>query len=96
MSKLKLDNEMLTLDIVASDLLTLQALNAARLKEAGAVDATFVTEAINEQPLNLGQGIWLCDSAREGNLRSAIAVSRAANAFDVDSNGRHAGECGDE
>ena len=67
--QLKLDNEMLTLDIVASDLLTLQALNAARLKEAGAVDATFVTKAINEQPLN---------------LRSAIAVSRAANAFDVD------------
>lgn len=33
--QLKLDNEMLTLDIVASDLLTLQALNAARLKEAG-------------------------------------------------------------
>ncbi len=81
--QLKLDNEMLTLDIVASDLLTLQALNAARLKEAGAVDATFVTKAINEQPLNLGQGIWLSDSA-EGNLRSAIAVSRAANAFDVD------------
>ena len=47
------------------------------------VDATFVTKAINEQPLNLGQGIWLSDSA-EGNLRSAIAVSRAANAFDVD------------
>ncbi|BBU82565.1 hypothetical protein EIMP300_39650 [Escherichia coli] len=43
----------------------------------------FVTKAINEQPLNLGQGIWLSDSA-EGNLRSAIAVSRAANAFDVD------------
>jgi len=81
--QLKLDNEMLTLDIVASDLLTLQALNAARLKEARAVDATFVTKAINEQPLNLGQGIWLSDSA-EGNLRSAIAVSRAANAFDVD------------
>ncbi len=33
--QLKLDNEMLTLDIVASDLLTLQALNAARLKEGG-------------------------------------------------------------
>lgn len=52
-------------------------------ERGGAVDATFVTKAINEQPLNLGQGIWLSDSA-EGNLRSAIAVSRAANAFDVD------------
>lgn len=32
--------------------------------------------------MNLGQGIWLSDSA-EGNLRSAVAVSRAVNAFDV-------------
>jgi phosphocarrier protein FPr len=80
---LKLDNETLTLDVVASDLVTLQALNAGRLKEAGAADATFVTRVINDKPLNLGQGIWLNDSA-EGNLRSAIAVSRAATAFDVE------------
>ncbi|SSW77955.1 Fructose-specific phosphocarrier protein HPr [Klebsiella pneumoniae] len=80
---LKLDNETLTLDVVASDLVTLQALNAGRLKEAGAADATFVTRVINDKPLNLGQGIWLNDSA-EGNLRSAIAVSRAATAFEVE------------
>lgn len=67
---LKLDNETLTL----------QALNAARLKEAGAVDASFVSRTINDKPLNLGQGIWLNDST-EGNLRSAVAVSRAASAF---------------
>lgn len=79
---LKLDNDMLSLDVTASDLVTLQALNAARLKEAGAVDAHFVAHVINEQPLNLGQGIWLSDSA-EGNLRSAIAVSRAATPFTV-------------
>lgn len=80
---LKLDNDTLSIDIVASDLVTLQALNAARLKEAGAVDANFVARVINDQPLNLGQGIWLNDSA-EGNLRSAIAVSRAATPFTVD------------
>lgn len=79
---LKLDNDMLSLDVAASDLVTLQALNAARLKEADAVDANFVVRVINEQPLNLGQGIWLSDSA-EGNLRSAIAVSRAATPFNV-------------
>lgn len=79
---LKLDNDMLSLDVTASDLVTLQALNAARLKEAAAVDAHFVAHVINEQPLNLGQGIWLSDSA-EGNLRSAIAVSRAATPFTV-------------
>ena len=81
--ELKLDNDTLTLDVAASSLVTLQALNAARLKETGAVDATFVAKAINEQPMNLGQGVWLSDSA-EGNLRSAIAVSRAANAFEVE------------
>ncbi|MBY6257038.1 fused PTS fructose transporter subunit IIA/HPr protein [Phytobacter diazotrophicus] len=81
-ASLKLDNDTLSLDVVASDLVTLQALNAARLKEAGAVDAVYVARAINEQPLNLGQGIWLNDSA-QGNLASAVAVSRAAKAFDV-------------
>lgn len=79
---LKLDNDTLSLDVAASDLVTLQALNAARLKETGAVDANFVARVINDQPLNLGQGIWLNDSA-EGNLRSAIAVSRAAAPFTV-------------
>ncbi len=74
---LKLDNETLSFDVAASDLLTLQALNAARLKEVGAVDAAFVSHVINDTPLNLGQGVWLNDSA-EGNLRSAVAVSRAA------------------
>ncbi|HFZ8994182.1 TPA: fused PTS fructose transporter subunit IIA/HPr protein [Citrobacter freundii] len=80
--ELKLDNATLSLEVVASDLVTLQALNAARLKEAGAVDAAFVAKTITEQPMNLGQGVWLNDSP-EGNLRSAIAVSRAATAFEV-------------
>ncbi|EHI5279526.1 fused PTS fructose transporter subunit IIA/HPr protein [Salmonella enterica] len=81
--QLKLDNETMTLDVIASSLVTLQALNVARLKEAGAVDAAFVAKTINDSPMNLGQGIWLNDSA-EGNLRSAVAVSRATQAFDVE------------
>lgn len=81
--QLKLDNDMLMLDVAANDLVTLQALNAARLKEAGAVDAAFVAKAINESPMHLGQGIWLNDGV-EGNLASAVAVSRAANAFEVE------------
>jgi phosphocarrier protein FPr len=78
---LKLDLETLTLDVAASDLVTLQALNAGRLKEVGAVDAGFVAHAVNDKPLNLGQGVWLNDSA-EGNLKSAVAVSRAAHRFE--------------
>ncbi|HDC2545491.1 TPA: fused PTS fructose transporter subunit IIA/HPr protein [Salmonella enterica] len=81
--QLKLDNETMTLDVIASSLVALQALNAARLKEAGAVDAAFVAKTINDSPMNLGQGIWLNDSV-EGNLRSAVAVSRATQAFDVE------------
>ena len=81
--QLKLDNETMTLDVIASSLVTLQALNAARLKEAGAGDAAVVAKKINDSPMNLGQGIWLNDSA-EGNLRSAVAVSRATQAFDVE------------
>ncbi|MDU6923390.1 fused PTS fructose transporter subunit IIA/HPr protein [Franconibacter helveticus] len=79
---LKLDNDMFSLDVAATDLVTLQALNAGRLKAVGAVDAAFVSQAINDAPLNLGQGVWLADSA-QGNLASAVAVSRPANAFEA-------------
>ncbi|WP_110877198.1 fused PTS fructose transporter subunit IIA/HPr protein [Franconibacter helveticus] len=79
---LKLDNDMFSLDVAATDLVTLQALNAGRLKAVGAVDAAFVSQAITDAPLNLGQGVWLADSA-QGNLASAVAVSRPANAFEA-------------
>jgi len=71
------DTSLITLDVAASDLITLQALNAGRLQAAGAVDASFVADVMAATPLSLGQGIWLSDSSR-GNLRSAVAVSRAA------------------
>ncbi|WP_105605598.1 fused PTS fructose transporter subunit IIA/HPr protein [Cronobacter sakazakii] len=80
---MKLDNDTLTLDVAATSLVTLQALNAGRLSEAGAVDAEFVSHVINAKPLNLGQGVWLADSA-QGNLASAVAVSRPALPFTQD------------
>ncbi len=80
---MKLDNDTLTLDVAATSLVTLQALNAGRLSEAGAVDAEFVSHVINAKPLNLGQGVWLADSA-QGNLASAVAVSRPAQPFTRD------------
>jgi len=79
------DTSLITLDVAASDLITLQALNAGRLQAAGAVDASFVADVMAATPLSLGQGIWLSDSSR-GNLRSAVAVSRAA------APGEHQGE----
>jgi len=77
------DTSLITLDVAASDLITLQALNAGRLQAAGAVDASFVADVMASAPLSLGQGIWLSDS-RRGNLRSAVAVSRAATAGQQD------------
>lgn len=82
-ASLKLDNDTVQLDVAAADLTTLQALNAGRLKAVGAVDSRFVSNVINDTPLNLGHGIWLNDSV-EGNLASAIAVSRSATPFELD------------
>ncbi|KOC89343.1 fused PTS fructose transporter subunit IIA/HPr protein [Winslowiella iniecta] len=81
-AEFKFDTSLIALDVAASDLMTLQALNAGRLQHAGAVDASFVSSVISAKPLNLGQGIWLNDST-VGNLGSAVAVSRSANAFEV-------------
>lgn len=67
--------------MAADNLITLQALNAGRLQQIGAVDARFVSDVITHEPLNLGQGIWLSDST-EGNLVSAVTVSRPATAFE--------------
>nr|WP_129952393.1 fused PTS fructose transporter subunit IIA/HPr protein [Rahnella sp. RFA10(1/100)] len=77
------DTQLIAVDVAAENLITLQALNAGRLKEIGAVDNAFVSDVISRKPLNLGQGIWLSDST-EGNLKSAATVSRAQQAFDLD------------
>ncbi|MEA9389219.1 fused PTS fructose transporter subunit IIA/HPr protein [Acerihabitans sp. TG2] len=77
------DTSLMSLDIAAGDMLTLKALNAGRLQQAGAVDNAFVSDVISGQPLNLGQGVWLNDATR-GNLASAIAVSRPVAPFDAD------------
>ncbi len=85
---LKLDNDTLSLDVNAPDLVTLQSLNAGRLKAAGAADASFVAQAVAGKPLYLGQGIWLNDST-DGNLASAVAVARPAQS--IEENGQPVG-----
>lgn len=80
-AEFKFDTSLISLDVAADSLMTLQALNAGRLQKIGAVNAQFVSDVITRKPLNLGQGIWLSDST-EGNLISAATVSRPAQAFD--------------
>ncbi|ORM66851.1 fused PTS fructose transporter subunit IIA/HPr protein [Pantoea rwandensis] len=79
-AEFKFDTSLIAVDVAASDLITLQALNAGRLQAAGAVEAAFVADVVSNAPLSLGQGIWLSDSAN-GNLNSAVAVSRTAAPF---------------
>lgn len=80
-AEFKFDASLISLDVAADSLMTLQALNAGRLQKIGAVNAQFVSDVITRKPLNLGQGIWLSDST-EGNLISAATVSRPAQAFE--------------
>lgn len=82
-ASLLFDNSLLALDVTATDLMTLQALNAGRIKQAGAADAAFVSNVVSSKPLYLGQGIWLNDST-EGNLASAVAISRPAATFETE------------
>ncbi|MBP2198420.1 fused PTS fructose transporter subunit IIA/HPr protein [Pantoea cypripedii] len=80
-AEFQFDTSLIAIDVAASDLMTLQALNAGRLQAAGAVDASFVANVVSNAPLSLGQGVWLSDSP-VGNLNSGVAVSRAATPFD--------------
>lgn len=82
-ASLLFDNSLLALDVTATDLMTLQALNAGRIKQAGAASAAFVSDVVSSKPLYLGQGIWLNDST-EGNLASAVAISRPASVFEAE------------
>jgi phosphocarrier protein FPr len=76
----KFDAQLVNIDVAADNLMMLQALNAGRLQQIGAVDASFVSNVVSHGPVNLGQGVWLSDSV-DGNLASAATVSRVATPF---------------
>ncbi|MBD4687742.1 PTS fructose transporter subunit IIA, partial [Xanthomonas citri pv. citri] len=61
--------------IDSPSLITLSAINAAKLQENGYVNQAFISEAISNQPLNLGNNIYLTDAA-QGNQSNGIAVAR--------------------
>ncbi|MBX9445129.1 fused PTS fructose transporter subunit IIA/HPr protein [Dickeya chrysanthemi] len=79
----RFDTSLINLNVATDNLMTLQALNAGRLQQIGAVDAGFVSHVVANKPTYLGQGIWLSDSLN-GNLASALAVSRPAEPFVAD------------
>lgn len=82
-SQFEIDASSLLLDIRADSLSTLQALNASRLKQHGAVNVSFITNVLDTKPSYLGNGVWLNDSS-EGNLKNAIAISRTVSDLNQD------------
>ncbi|MDG2960659.1 fused PTS fructose transporter subunit IIA/HPr protein [Bisgaard Taxon 10/6] len=73
--------ETISLNVDTTSLLTLTAINAAKLQEQSAVENSFVSDVIGSPALPLGNGLWLTDSAA-GNAKNALAFSRARNAFE--------------
>ena len=82
-SQFVINESSLLLNIQADSLATLQALNASRLKQQNAVNASFITNVLDNTPNYLGNGVWLNDS-REGNLKNAIAISRTVSELNQD------------
>ncbi|MFP1739818.1 fused PTS fructose transporter subunit IIA/HPr protein [Lonsdalea quercina] len=82
-AEFRFDASLISLNVATDNLITLQALNAGKLQQIGAVDARFVSDVVASKPLHLGLGIWVSDS-QEGNLISALAVSRPIDPFVVD------------
>lgn len=82
-SQFVIDASSLLLDIQADSLSTLQALNASRLKQHGAVNVSFISNVLDTKPSYLGNGVWLNDSS-EGNLKNAIAISRTVSDLNQD------------
>jgi multiphosphoryl transfer protein len=79
-SGILIDSSLMSIDVAADDLETLQILNASRLQKASAVNTAFITDIIEQKPTYLGEGVWLSDSLA-GNLKNAVAISRPASEF---------------
>ena len=70
-----LSAELLSLNIDSTSLITLSAINAAKLQEKGYVNQSFISDVLATTPLNLGNNVFLADSAK-GNQLNGIAVAR--------------------
>ncbi|MGY4674282.1 fused PTS fructose transporter subunit IIA/HPr protein [Ursidibacter arcticus] len=70
-----LSAELLSLNIDSDSLITLSAINAAKLQEKGYVNQSFISDVLATTPLNLGNNVFLADSAK-GNQLNGIAVAR--------------------
>ncbi|NWO56172.1 phosphoenolpyruvate--protein phosphotransferase [Chromohalobacter israelensis] len=78
--KARLDADTLCLGFPARDRFELALAAAARLRQVGSVDSSFVAEINTLEPVALGQGLWLVSSAR-GVVTPALGVATPEQAF---------------
>ncbi|MFA9499657.1 fused PTS fructose transporter subunit IIA/HPr protein [Mannheimia sp. E30BD] len=70
-----LSPELISLNVESSSLITLSAINAAKLQEQGYVSQAFISDIISNTALNLGNNLFITDSAK-GNQANGLAVAR--------------------
>ncbi|MFA9487925.1 MULTISPECIES: fused PTS fructose transporter subunit IIA/HPr protein [unclassified Mannheimia] len=70
-----LSPELISLNVESSSLITLSAINAAKLQEQGYVSQAFISDVISNTALNLGNNLFITDSAK-GNQANGLAVAR--------------------
>lgn len=72
---LLLDASVITLNFPASDLISMAAVCAGKLKNAGAVGQGYVSELVQQAPTHIGQGLWLVSSASEVKQTALAFIS---------------------
>ncbi|WP_431831744.1 fused PTS fructose transporter subunit IIA/HPr protein [Actinobacillus genomosp. 2] len=70
-----LDESLISLNVDTPSLVTLSAINAGKLQEKAYVTQAFISDVVANLPLNLGNQVYLSDSAK-GNQANGIAVAR--------------------
>lgn len=78
--KARLDAGTLCLGFPARDRFELALAAAARLRQAECVDASFVAAITEQEPVSLGQGLWLASASR-GVTQPALALATPERAF---------------
>ncbi|MGC3874563.1 phosphoenolpyruvate--protein phosphotransferase [Halomonas sp. GXIMD04776] len=76
----RVDIDTLCLDFPAKDRFELALAGAARLRQAGCVNGDFVSAIVEQEPVSLGQGLWLASSAR-GVTTPALSLATPESAF---------------
>ncbi|STY62900.1 fused PTS fructose transporter subunit IIA/HPr protein [Mannheimia haemolytica] len=70
-----LSPELISLNVESSSLITLSAINAAKLQEQGYVSQAFIRDVVANKALHLGNDLFVVDSAK-GNQANGVAIAR--------------------